>query len=135
MLAIIFAQGSGTRLAKISGGTPKHLLEIDPQNQLPIKRTILGRLISQFLGEKEIKKVIIICNKKTPFEEKLKPTGILGEKVTLVESPTQYNWKKNIELLDQLIGKNAAVIVPGDIILEEAHIKRGIKFAKRCCVA
>jgi len=131
VVAVIFASGEGKRLKSVSGETPKHLLEIDPENKEPLRRTLIGRLVSQFTFYPEIEKVVVICSKPEAFQTYFSQFPEVKNKVQIEEAGHAYDWKRNIRLLRKLVGDKPGIGMPGDIVIKQDSIGQALKAAKR----
>ena len=129
-IAVIFASGKGQRLKTIIGETPKHLLEIDSENSNPLRRTLVGRLVSQFTAHAEIEKVIVICAKPLAFEEYFSHFSELKGKMLVKKVEFSYDWRRNIRFLRKLVGDTPSIGIAGDVVIKDEGVQQALKAAK-----
>ena len=125
-IAVIFAAGEGRRIASLTKGAPKALLEVDPDSATLLRRTIIGRLVGQFLSEPEIERVLIICKRPKPFREFIEKFPGLSRRVELCAVPLEATWREQLVALREAVGSKPFVAVAGDAVFRESTIRRAI---------
>lgn len=117
---VILASGFDIRM---NSQMPKHLSTIEI-SRASLRTTILGRLVDQMQNQR-FSKVLILARKDPAMEEWLKKyKAEFKIPVELVFQQKAYDWKRNFEAIAKKLEANEiAVIVPGDLVMEEKNLK------------